>query len=310
LIGNVCNDDQKERYLKPFISDDRYVFGFGVTEANGGSDNRMPVPDDIRAGLRLRAEIDGDHIILNGSKMFIANGSIAKLFFLNVRSDPSVPIKEGTSLVMVPRDTPGFHHGKVFNKSGWRYYQNAELIFEDARIPRANLVGEWNGSMSSSEGEVGGDIFGDLELAANGLGICDDAFEKAMTLITSRQQAGKPLKDQQLVQLKIGRMKMLVESLRSYVLRAAWEQDGNVHTHNMGLAMNLSTDLIQEVTEIAMELFDRGGLPMNLAIDKLVRDTFIWSHLAGDSVQKMKIGRRVINQQVPWDVLSGGGAAH
>ena len=169
LIAAVCNDDQKERYLKPFLADDTYVFGFGATEPNGGSDNRLPVKGDIRAGLRLRAEFDGDDIVLNGSKLYIANGSIAKLLFLYVRTDPSVPINDGTSLVMVPRDAPGFRHGKVFNKSGWHLYQNAELIFEDARIPRANLVGEVNGAMKSGQGEVGGDIFGDLELSANGL---------------------------------------------------------------------------------------------------------------------------------------------
>ena len=134
------------------------------TEPNGGSDDRMPPPDDIKAGLRLAGRIEGDEMVLNGDKVFIANGSIAKLFFLYVRTDPTVPISQGTTMMMVPRGTPGFRHGKVFNKSGWRFYQNAELIFENARVPMTNLIGEVNGALRRREGEVGGDIFGDLEL--------------------------------------------------------------------------------------------------------------------------------------------------
>jgi alkylation response protein AidB-like acyl-CoA dehydrogenase len=297
LIAAVCNDDQKERFLKPFLADDTYVFGFGATEPNGGSDNRMPPPDDVKAGLRLAGRIEGDEMVLNGDKAFIANGSIAKLFFFYVRTDPTVPISQGTTMMMVPRGTPGFRHGKVFNKSGWRFYQNAELIFENARVPMTNLIGEVNGALRRREGEVGGDIFGDLELAANGLGICDAACEKAIELAKTRKHDGKPLKDQQLIQLRIGRMKMLTEALRSYVMRVAWEHDQKIHSINAGLAMNLATDTIQEVTEVGMEVYDRAGLPMDRGIDKLVRDTFIWSHLAGDSVQRLKVARRTLSQK-------------
>jgi alkylation response protein AidB-like acyl-CoA dehydrogenase len=294
LIAAVCNDDQKDRFLKPFIEDDTYVFGFGATEPNGGSDNRMPPPGDVKAGLRLAGRIEGDEMVLNGDKMFIANGSIAKLFFFYVRTDQTVPSGQGTTLMMVPRGTPGFRHGKIFNKSGWRFYQNAELIFENARVPMTNLVGEVNKALSRREGEVGGDIFGDLELAANGLGICEAACEKAIALVKSRSQNGKPLKDQQLIQLKIGRITMLTEALRSYVMRVAWEHDQGIHTTNPGLAMNLATDFIQDVAEVAMDIFDRAGEPMDRGIDKLVRDTFIWSHLAGDTVQRLKVAGRVL----------------
>jgi alkylation response protein AidB-like acyl-CoA dehydrogenase len=294
LIAAVCNDDQKDRFLKPFIEDDTYVFGFGATEPNGGSDNRMPPPGDVKAGLRLAGRIEGDEMVLNGDKVFIANGSIAKLFFFYVRTDPTVPIGEGTTLMMVPRSTPGFRHGKVFNKSGWRFYQNAELIFENARVPMTNLIGEVNGALRRREGEVGGDIFGDLELAANGLGICDAACDKAIAVARTRSQGGKPLKDQQLIQLKIGRMKMLTEALRSYVLRVAWEHDQKIHSTNPGLAMNLATDYIQEVAEIGLDVFDRAGLAADRGADKLVRDTFIWSHLAGDTVQRLKVAGRVL----------------
>ena len=296
LITAVCTQDQKDRFLKPFIGDDSYVMGFGGTEPSGGSDIRLPPPGDVKAGVRLAARVEGDEIVLNGDKVFIANGSIAKLFFLYVRTDFSVPFSDGTSLVMVPRGTPGFRHGKVFNKSGWRFYQNAELIFEDARIPITNLVGDLHGGLKKRQGEIGGDIFGDLELAANGLGICDAACEKAIYAVRAGEQGGKPLRDQQLIQLKIARMQMLTEALRSYVMRTAAERDEGIHSTNAGLVMNLATDWIQEVAELGLEVFDRAGLPMDRGADKLARDTYIWSHLAGDTVQRLKVAGRVISQ--------------
>ena len=286
LIAQSCTDEQKQRFLKPFLADDTFVLGKGISEYDAGSDNRLP-PDDPRAGLKLRAERRGDEWILNGTKAYIANGNIGKLFFIDARTDPTVPLRQGITMFLVPRDTPGFRSGKVFNKSGWRFYQNGEMIFENARVPHANVVGEVNGAVKKSGGvggdTTGGDLFGDLELAANALGICDDACESALA---HARKTG--LFEQQLVQLKLNRMHALTEALRSFVMRVAWEHDRRVHSPNAGLAMNFSTDAVQEVAELYMELC--GGTPH---ADKLVRDSFIWSHLAGDTVQRLKVARRL-----------------
>jgi acyl-CoA dehydrogenase len=294
LIAAVCTDEQRERFLKPFLADDTFVLGSGQTEANSGSDNRMPPPDDLKAGTHLRAELDGDHWVLNGEKQFIAHGNIAKAFFLIVRTDFSVHFSNGCTMLLVSADTPGFSRGKVYNKSGWRFYQNGEMVFEDARVPVANQIGETNGALRKGEGDSSGDMFGDLELAANGLGICDAACEQALALARTHISGGKPLRDQQLIQLKIGRMNMLTEALRSYVMRVAWEHDQKIHSTNAGLAMNLSTDTIQEVAELNMDIHDYAGGPMDRGADKLVRDSFIWSHLAGDSVQRLKVAGRIV----------------
>ena len=295
LIAAVCTDEQKERFLKPFLADDTFLLGKGISEPNAGSDNRLPPADDPKAGLKLRAERKGDEWILNGEKCFIANATVGKLFFIDARTNPDVPLREGTTMFMVPRDTPGFRIGKVFNKSGWRFYQNGEMIFENARVPHANVVGQANASDMKSRGgdRTGGDIFGDLELAANALGVCEDACEQALAHARTCVRGGRVLFEQQLVQLKLNRMHMLTEALRSFVLRVAWEHDQRMHSTNPGLAMNFSTDVIQQVTELNMEI--RGGAlcSMDRRADKLVRDSFIWSHLAGDSVQRMKVARRL-----------------
>src|SRR5215831_16916871 len=198
LIAAVCTDEQKARFLKPFLADDTYLLGKGISEPSAGSDNRLP-PDDPKAGLKLKGERRGDEWILNGEKCFIANASVGKLFFLDVRTDPNVPLRQGTTMFMVPRDTPGFRIGKVFNKSGWRFYQNAELIFENARVPHANVVGPVGGAVKKSGGRggdtTGGDLFGDLELAANALGVCDDACAEALKFARTTEQGGRPLFD-------------------------------------------------------------------------------------------------------------------
>jgi acyl-CoA dehydrogenase len=296
LISQACTDEQKERFLGPFVADETYLLGKGISEPSAGSDNRLPPADDPKAGLKLRAERDGDDWILNGEKCFIANAPVGKLFFIDARTNPNAPLRQGTTMFLVPRDTPGFRIGKVFNKSGWRFYQNGEMIFENARVPHANVVGPVNGSEMKTQtagDRTGGDIFGDLELAANALGVCTDACEMALAHVREARQGGKPLFEQQMVQLKLNKMHMLTEALRSFVMRIAWEHDHKVHSANAGLAMNFSTDVIQEVTELNLDLHGGEGCSINPRAEKLVRDGFIWSHLAGDSVQRMKVARRL-----------------
>jgi acyl-CoA dehydrogenase len=296
LISQACTDEQKERFLRPFVADDTFLLGKGISEPTAGSDNRLPPADDPKAGLKLRAERDGDDWILNGEKCFIANAPVGKLFFIDARTNPNAPLRQGTTMFLVPRDTPGFRIGKVFNKSGWRFYQNGEMIFENARVPHANVVGPINGSEMKTQtagDRTGGDLFGDLELAANALGVCTDACEMALAYAREARQGGKPLFEQQSIQLRLNKMHMLTEALRSYVMRVAWEHDHKMHSANAGLAMNFSTDVIQEVTEINLDIHGGAGCSVDPRAEKLVRDGFIWSHLAGDSVQRMKVARRL-----------------
>ena len=291
LIAEFCTKDQKDRFLTPFLKDDTYVIGSASTEPNSGSDNRYP-PDDVTSGFRVKAERKGDDWILNGEKTFIANGSVGKLFFVNARSDTSVNAREGTTVFMVPVGTPGFRIGKVFNKAGWRFYQNAELIFEDARVPHANLVGEPHKGQKVRSGVAA--EFSDFELAANALGICDAACEYAMQFAKKEKRAGKPLYDHQLVQLNIHEMHMLTETLRSYVMRCAWDMDTKLHgSLSPVLVMAYASDVLQRVTKLNMDVHGAHGGMMDAMTQKLVRDGIIWTHLAGDNTQRLKAVRRM-----------------
>lgn len=299
LIAAVCTPEQQQRFLPPFVADDAYLLGSGSTEPNSGSDNRLP-PGDPPSGIRLRAERKGDEWILNGEKVFIANGNVAKLFFVRARTDSAVDARNGTTLFLVPGDTPGFRRGKVFNKRGWRFYQNAELIFENARLPHANVVGEVNGGARMRGGDPS--EFGDLELAANALGVCDAAFEMAMQRAATHREGGQPLANQQIAQLQLTEMRMLTEALRSFVLRTAWERDRAVArdpaAKDYGPAMfvtNFSKMVIQRVTELNLDLHGANGLEIDAYAEKLVRDAHIWTHLAGDNVNRMRAIRHYLH---------------
>ena len=298
LISAACNAEQKERFLRPFVADHRFLLGKGITEPTAGSDNRMPPKDAPKAGLKLRAERQGDEWILNGEKCFIANAPVGKLFFIDARTDANAPLRQGTTMFLVERDTPGFRIGKVFNKSGWRFYRNGEMIFENARVPHRNVVGQVNSSsmpQAAAAGDrTGGDLFGDLELAANALGVCTDACEQAMKHVRTATQGGQVLFEQQHIQLKINKMNMLTEALRSFVMRVAWERDKALpDAKNNVLVMNYSTEVSQRVTSLNMDIHGASGGMMNAGADKLVRDAIIWTHLAGDTVQRIKVIKRL-----------------
>ena len=139
LIAAACTDDQKDRFLKPFLADDTYLLGKGGTEESAGSDNRMP-SDDPRTGWKLQALRDGDEWVLNGRKRYIANGSVAKLFFIDGRTDPNAPITQGSTLFLVPTDTPGFRVGKVYDKIGWRFYRTRSSF---SRTPTCRTPTWW-----------------------------------------------------------------------------------------------------------------------------------------------------------------------
>ena len=289
LIASHCSAEQRKRFLPPFLEDDTYLLGHAGTEPNAGSDHRLPPEDDPKSGWRLRAERRGDEWLLNGEKVFMANGGVAKLFFVSTRTNPDVRIQEGGTEFLVPTDTPGLRVGKTFNKSGWRFYQNGQLLFDDARVPHANVVGAVNEGYKTRGGG-----FGDLELSSNALGVCEDAIELATAQAKSRWPAARYVLDNQTIQLKLSEMHMLTEALRSFVMRLAAETDAGQHSVSGVLLMNFATDVIQRVTRLNMDI--RGGAGatgMPARVDKLVRDAVIWTHLAGDSVQRMKVVRRM-----------------
>jgi alkylation response protein AidB-like acyl-CoA dehydrogenase len=153
-------------------------------------------------------------------------------------------------------------------------------------------VGEVNGGDRKVNSV--GDPFSDLEYSAIALGVCDAACEESLAFLNNRSQCGRPLTDQQLVQLNINRMHTLTEALRSFLLRVAWEYDNGIPSGNGGLVMNYAAEVVQLVAEVNLEIHAAGGGGMDPQAEKLVRDSFIWTHIAGDAVQRMKVAQRLM----------------
>ena len=288
LIMDRATPEQQERWLKPFMADHEFVLGGGITEPNAGGDNRLPPVDAPKSGLRLSAKRDGDHWILNGEKCFIAHANIAKFLFAFTRTNPDAPVREGTTIFGMEMPVPGVRIGKVFNKAGWRFYQNAEIIFEDARVPHANMLGKLNGALSHHGGKNA--KFAELEYSANAVGVCDAAVEMAMAHARNETRGGRPLAAQQTVQLQLSEMHMMTEALRSFMLRVATESDDEEAEHfaHSHFLMNFATEAIQRVCYLNQDLHGFADGRQRAAADKLVRDAIIWTHIAGDAVQKMK----------------------
>ena len=288
LIMDRCTPEQQARYLKPFMADDAFVLGGGITEPNAGSDNRLPPAAAPKSGLRLSAKRDGDAWLLNGEKCFIANANIAKLIFVFTRTNPDVAVRSGTTIFAVQMPHEGVRVGKVFNKGGWRFYQNAELIFENARVSQSDMMGKLDGAMSHHGGKNA--KFAELEYSANAVGVCDAAVEMAMLHARREKRGGRVLAEQQLVQLQLSQMHMMTEALRSFMLRVATESDdeGNEHFAHSHFLMNFATEAIQRVCNLNQEIHGYADGRHRAGADKLVRDAIIWTHIAGDAVQKMK----------------------
>jgi alkylation response protein AidB-like acyl-CoA dehydrogenase len=160
------------------------------------------------------------------------------------------------------------------------------------------MVGEVNGGHKARGGKAS--KFGELEYAANAVGVCDAAIEMAMQYAGTRMQNGERIIEQQVVQLKLSGMHMLTEALRSFVMRVAAESDDNTSSHSAHnhFLMNFATDAIQRVCNSNMDIHGGTGIAMmDACADKLVRDAIIWTHIAGDSVQRMKAIRHMIEFQ-------------
>ena len=297
LISAACNDEQKERFLRPFVADHRFLLGKGITEPTAGSDNRLPPKDAPKAGLKLRAERHGDEWILNGEKCFIANAPVGKLFFIDARTDPNAPLRQGTTMFLVPARHAGLPHRQGVQQERLAVLpERRDDLRERPRAarqrgrPGRHLRHEDGGWPATAPAATCSAIW---SWPPTRLGVCDDACEQAMKHARTAKQGGQVLFEQQNVQLKINKMNMLTEALRSMVMRVAWEHDHKVHSANAGLAMNYSTDVIQEVTELNLEIHGGAGAKVARHAEKLVRDAFIWSHLAGDTVQRLKVAARL-----------------
>jgi acyl-CoA dehydrogenase len=288
LIGGT--EEQKQRFVKPFTSGLHFV-SFGLTEPEAGSDV---------AGMKTTIRSDGDDYVINGSKMWITNGSHAEQFSLFGKTDPNAGHK-GITCVVVPGDAKGITRGKPERKMGQNASDTIGLTFEDVRVPKANRIGP--------EGEGFKIAMKTLDASrpltsSFAVGVARKAMEHAIAYSQERRAFKQPISSFQAIQFMISEMAMKIQAARLATLQAAWLVDqGQRSTLISSYAKAMAADFAMEITTNAVQIFGGYGYSKEFPVEKLMRDAKLIQIYEGTSqIQRMVIARELYGGTNP-----GGG---
>ena len=248
---------QKARWM-PGITAGRTITAVGITEPGAGSDV---------AGLKMRAVRNGEHWVLNGSKLFITNGVHADLYFIAARTGTA---RHQISIFAVEKGTPGFRVGRALDKTGWRSSDTAELLFEDCRVPADHLLGEegkgFYAVMKNFQTER-------IALGAMAVGHCTQALRLALDHVRTRRAFGGTLWDKQAVRQKLTMLDAKTRAARQYVYHCAWRvTQGHDVVQDVSLLKALTGELVNEVTQGCQQLHGGMGYMHGTPVERLWRD--------------------------------------
>ncbi|WP_020059777.1 acyl-CoA dehydrogenase AcdA [Bacillus sp. 123MFChir2] len=278
-IFKFGTEEQKQKYLRP-MAEGKKIGAYGLTEPGSGSD---------AGGMKTTAKRDGDHYILNGSKIFITNGGIADIYVVFALTDPESK-QRGTSAFIVESDALGFSVGKKESKLGIRSSPTTEIIFEDCRIPAENLLGgEGEGfkiAMQTLDGGRNG-------IAAQAVGIAQGALDAAADYAKERHQFGKPIAAQQGIGFKLADMATGVEAARLLTYQAAWlESEGLPYGKESAMSKLFAGDTAMKVTTEAVQVFGGYGYTKDYPVERFMRDAKITQIYEGtQEIQRLVISR-------------------
>jgi alkylation response protein AidB-like acyl-CoA dehydrogenase len=270
-----ATDEQRQRYLRPALNGTK-LGCFGLSEPDAGSD---------AAGLRTRAVRDGDDYVINGSKMFITNGTIADYCILAAYTDPTRR-GAGISLFIVDTDTPGYVVSRKLRKTGHHTSETAALAFEDMRVPASALLGGVEGGFKQVTGSLEG---GRVAHAARSVGVSQAAFEAALAYAKQRKQFGQPIAKFQAIKFKLARMAMDVDAARTTMLRAAWMFDQGPCMREAAMAKLFCSEVAQRVTWEAMQIHGGYGYITEFPVERYWRDARLMTITEGTSEIQLTI---------------------
>ena len=283
-IAKFGTDAQKEKHLKPLASG-QAVGCFGLTEPSAGSD---------AAAIKTRAELKGNEWIINGTKIFITNGKEAKTCVLFARSEDA-PGHRGMSAFIVPTDAPGFAVGKLEEKLGIVGSSTAELVLEDCRIPRENLLGERGQGFQVAMFTLDG---GRIGIAAQAVGIARGALEAAITFAKERVQFGKPIAEFQAIQWMLADMATEIDAARLMVWRAAAMKKAGVrYSKESAMCKLYAAEVAERATTKAVQIHGGYGYVKDYPVERFFRDARITSIYEGTSeVQRIVIANSLLKE--------------
>jgi butyryl-CoA dehydrogenase len=278
-IFKFGTEEQKQKYLRP-MAEGTKIGAYGLTEPGSGSD---------AGGMKTTAKRDGDHYILNGSKIFITNGGIADIYVVFALTDPESK-QRGSSAFIVESDAPGFSVGKKESKLGIRSSPTTEIIFEDCRIPAENLLGEEGQGFKIAMQTLDGGRNG---IAAQAVGIAQGALDAAADYAKERHQFGKPIAAQQGIGFKLADMATGVEAARLLTYQAAWlESEGLPYGKESAMSKLFAGDTAMKVTTEAVQVFGGYGYTKDYPVERFMRDAKITQIYEGtQEIQRLVISR-------------------
>ncbi|RJP74929.1 MAG: acyl-CoA dehydrogenase [Candidatus Zixiibacteriota bacterium] len=278
-------DEQKQRWL-PAISRGEMLTAFCLTEPEAGSD---------ASNMKTTAKADGDYYVLNGLKHFITNAGVAKLYTVIASTDASKGIM-GTSAFVVEEGTPGLFMGKEEDKLGIRASQTREVVFENCRVPKANLLGSTGRGFITAMKTLDRSRPG---VAAQALGIAQGAFDLAVDYVKKRKQFGQAIADFQGVQWMLADMATEIESARALLYKAARLIDSGASDVSKLSAMSKlkCSDVAMRVTTDALQLFGGYGYMKDYPIEKYLRDAKITQIYEGtNQIQRVVIAKNLLKE--------------
>ncbi len=295
LFGEAMTPEQQQRFIPPFVADPEATTAIALTEEGAGSDHQGYY-DSPDIALHMSAVRDGDEYVLNGTKRYISNGSMAKLYFIIARTDMSKNLSDSGAVFVVPHDTPGFRVGFFHEKSSQRLATNGTFHLENCRVPATNLlVGEGMLAELRSKYMPGSKA----EAAATVLGVGRAAYEYALDYAKKRVQGGKPIVEHQAVALMLGRMAMLIDAARLQIWKAAWLADNHhsdARVHGLLAKVNAS-EAAFETCKLAAEVLGGAGIMHEHPVEKYLRDAASFLHSDGTNQLCLLRASRAIASQ-------------
>jgi alkylation response protein AidB-like acyl-CoA dehydrogenase len=275
-------EEQKHKWL-PKLASAEWIGAWGLTEANTGSD---------AMGMETTAVLDGDHYIVNGSKNWITHGKSGDVAVVMVRTGAKGD-SNGISAIVIEKGTPGFTHGKKENKLGMRASETTELVFDNCRVPKENILGQEGEGFKQAMKVLDG---GRISIAALSLGIAKGAFEAAVTYAKQRRQFGQAIANFQGIQFKLADMATEIEAAELLIMQAADLKNRHQPvTKQSAMAKYFASEVAVRCATEAVQIFGGYGYTKDFPVEKYYRDAKLCTIGEGTSeIQKIVISREIL----------------
>ena len=285
-MATFGNEEQKKAFLTPVASGAK-IGCYGLTEAGAGSDP---------AAMRTTAVLDGNEWVINGEKKFITNGNVASYAVIAAVTDKSAGSKGISSFVVDLENTKGFSVGRVEDKLGICASGTAELVFEDARIPKENLLGQEGGGLRQMLTTLDS---GRIGIGSQALGIGKAVLEEAIQYAGEREQFGRPISAFQAIQWKMADMAAALEAAELLLLKAAWMEDQHLHFEkNSAMAKMFASDAAMSAAIEGVQILGGYGYCKDYPMERHMRDAKITQIYEGtNEIMRLVIARNLLKKK-------------